>query len=66
MFYNKITRVFLCRRGIMAKLISGDFELSFRITEKCDFDPVEYEFKICLTHKGIPILNEEGMKRGEK
>ena len=51
----------------MAKLTANDFELIFRITERRDFDPaVEYEFKLTLFYKGIPVLNEDAMKRGNE
>ena len=50
----------------MAKLTANDFELIFRITERCDFDPAEYEFKLTLFYKGIPVLNEDAMKYWDK
>ena len=47
----------------MAKLVSEDLELEFIFIGCYDFDPVEYEFKVTLKWKNLPILNEKAMKR---
>ena len=48
----------------MAKLISEDLELEFLFTGCYDYNPIEYDFKVTLKWKGVPLLNEKAMKRG--
>ena len=47
----------------MAKLISEDLELDFTFLEYHDYQPKEFDFKVTLKWKGIPLLNEKAMKR---
>lgn len=47
----------------MAKIISDDLELEFKFLGCYDYQPVEFEFKVTLLWKGVPILNENVMKR---
>lgn len=48
----------------MAKLFSEDLELEFLLCGCYDYHPIQIEFKVTLKWKGIPILNENAMKRG--
>jgi len=47
----------------LAKLISNDLILEFNFLGCYDYQPVEFEFKVSLFWKGIPLLNEKAMKR---
>ena len=47
----------------MAKIKSNNFELEFLVMECCDFDPIEFYFKIILKYKGVSVLNDRAMKR---
>ena len=47
----------------MAKLFSEDLELDFTFFGYYDYQPKEFDFKVTLKWKGIPLLNEKAMKR---
>lgn len=49
----------------MATLKNGGLSVEIEI-ERRDFDPVEYGYKITPKWKGIPLLNDGAMKRGNE